>query len=68
LINIEATRFHDLFQIDSAEYKTLPPLTLGRNFLMLLPSFLFFIVKNFRVSFDEKLIFGIVELSPTDPV
>jgi hypothetical protein len=34
---------------------------------MFLACFLFFIMKNFRVSLDEELIFGIVELSPTDP-
>ena len=35
---------------------------------MLFPSFLFFIMKNLRVCLDKEFIFGIIQLTPTDPV
>ncbi len=35
---------------------------------MLLSSFLFFIMKNFWVSFNEEFVFGIVKFSSTYPV
>jgi hypothetical protein len=35
---------------------------------MLFPSFLFFIMKNLRVCLYEEFIFGIIQLTPTDPV